>query len=225
MMLPGFLPNVGDMLGQHNGSGGFTPGLGFAFGMTGNDYIDKALRNGWLSKDSIVSPATTNALEDIQVRIALEPIRDLKIDLTANRTRNKSNEIQFMFDGMPTLQSGNFNMSIITIRSAFGRHNANNGYASKPFTNFLNNLEIIQQRVQNLYAGATVPTTKDAVTGVGVVDMYSPDVMIPAFLAAYTNRNAKNSSLDLFPGLFSMMPNWRLTYSGLRKLPFFQMQF
>ncbi len=227
MMLPGFLPEVGDMLGQYKGGNGFSPGLGFAFGMTGNDYIDKALRNGWLSKDSVVSPATTNALEDIQVRIALEPIRDLKIDLTASRTRNKSNEIQFMFEGKPTLQSGNFNMSIITIRSAFGRHNASNGYASAPFSDFLNNLETVQQRVQGLYAGATPTTRNDASVSptVGTVDKYSPDVMIPAFLAAYTGRNPNSASLNLFPSLFSMMPNWRLSYSGLSKLPFFQKHF
>ena len=158
MMLPGFLPEIGDMLGQHKGPHGFTPGLGFAFGMTGNSYIDKAIKNGWLSNDSLVSPATTNSLEDVQVRVALEPIRDLKIDLTASRTRNQSNEIQFMFAGKPSYQSGNFNMSIISIGSAFERHHANNGYASKSFTQFLNNLEIVQERVQNLYAGATVPS-------------------------------------------------------------------
>ena len=34
MSLPGFLPNVGDMLGQRTG-GGMQPGLDFAFGLTG----------------------------------------------------------------------------------------------------------------------------------------------------------------------------------------------
>ena len=227
MMLPGFLPEIGDMLGQHRGPAGFTPGLGFAFGMTGNDYIDKALAKDWLSKDSLVSPATTNSLEDIQVRMALEPIRDLKIDLTAGRTRNKSNEIQFMFEGKPSLQSGNFNMSIITIGSAFERHNASNGYASKSFDRFLNNLETVQQRVQKLYDGATLPITRNGVSTsvINAVDMYSPDVMIPSFLAAYTNRNSNKTSLNMFPGILSMLPNWRITYSGLSKLPFFQKHF
>ena len=36
MSLPGFLPNVGDMLGQRTG-GGMQPGLDFAFGLTGGD--------------------------------------------------------------------------------------------------------------------------------------------------------------------------------------------
>ncbi len=229
MMLPGFIPEVGDMLGQHRGGNGFTPGLGFAFGMTGNDYIDKALRNGWLSRDSIVSPATTNAMEDLQVRLMLEPIKDLKIDLNAGRTRNRSNEIQFMFEGRPTLQSGNFNMSIITIRTAFERHNLSNGYASSAFNDFLNNMETIQQRVQGLYANAVAPTSRVnhqlTTPSISAVDKYSPDVMIPSFLAAYTGRDAGKSSLNLFPGILSMMPNWRITYAGLSKLSFFQKYF
>ena len=79
--------------------------------MTGDSYINKALDNGWLVSDSVVSPATTNAQEDLQIRMTLEPVRDLKIDLNAGRTRNKSNQIQFMYEGMPQIQSGNFNMT------------------------------------------------------------------------------------------------------------------
>jgi len=69
--------------------------------------------------DSVADPATTNAMEDLQIRLTLEPIRDFQDRLTANRTINKSQSIQFMFDGMPTTQNGSFNMSIISIGSAF----------------------------------------------------------------------------------------------------------
>ncbi len=229
MTLPGFLPEVGDMLGQHRSHNGFTPGLGFAFGMVGKEYIHSAVDRGWLLCDSITSPATTNAQEDLQLRMAIEPIRDLKIDLTANRTHNRSNEIQFMFSGMPELRSGNFNMSIITIRSAFERPRLSNGYSSASFDRFLNNMEVIQQRVQTRYDGAILPTSAtraDATTpNIGVVDAYSPDVMVPAFLAAYSGRDARKSTLDFFPSIFSMLPNWKITYSGLSKLPFFKKHF
>lgn len=84
MTLPGFQPEIGDMLGQTRGSSGFAPGLDFAFGMTGGDYIDKAIRNNWLiQNNSNIEPATTNAQEDLQIRMTLEPLRDLKIDLNA----------------------------------------------------------------------------------------------------------------------------------------------
>ena len=47
MSISGFRPEIGDMLGQTKGASGFAPGLDFAFGMTGDSYINKALDNGW----------------------------------------------------------------------------------------------------------------------------------------------------------------------------------
>ena len=118
MSLPGFLPNVGDMLGQRTG-GGMQPGLDFAFGLTGESYIDKANERGWLlNNDSISTPATTNAMEDLQLKATLEPIPDLKIDLNASRTVNSNKSIQYMYAGMPTTQSGSFTMTTISIKSA-----------------------------------------------------------------------------------------------------------
>jgi cell surface protein SprA len=55
--------------------------------------------------------------------------------------------------------------------------------------------------------------------------MYSADVLIPAFLSAYTGRNAKKTTLDLFPSILNMLPNWSFTYSGLSKIPFFRKYF
>ncbi len=54
---------------------------------------------------------------------------------------------------------------------------------------------------------------------------YSPDVMIPAFLATYAGGDASTTSLGLFPSMLSMLPNWRLTYSGLGKLEMFKKYF
>lgn len=226
MSVSGFRPEIGDMLGQTRGGAGFAPGLDFAFGVTGESYLYKAADNGWLITDNAnISPATTNAQEDLQVRMTLEPLRDLKIDLTAGRTRNNSNQIQFL-DGLSRIQSGNFNMTIITIGSSFERHNPSNGYSSSSFNRFLGNLDVIKNRVEAIYANApsqgagsnNQPTSYQ-------VNKYSSDVMIPAFLAAYTGRNASSSALDLFPGIMSMMPNWRVTYSGLSKLEFFKKYF
>lgn len=230
MTLPGFLPEVGDAFGQRKNNGFLAPGLDFAFGFTGNDYIDKAARNNWLLKnDSIINPARTNAMEDLQIRLTLEPLRDFRIDVTASRTRNDSRDIQFMFDGMPQTRSGNFMMSIISIGSAFERPSASSGYQSKAFDRFVSNLDVVQKRVEAQYYGAQYPQ-ESGLSGNfnpenGTIDRNSPDVMIPAFLAAYTGKDAKKTSLDLFPGLLSLMPNWRITYSGLGKISFFKKVF
>ena len=233
MSLPGFMPNVGDAFGQRTGSV-LAPGLDFAFGLTGDSYVEKSYNNGWLlTSDSVATPATTNASEDLQVRMTLEPIRDLKIDLNASRTVSRAKSIQYMYEGMPTTQSGTFNMTTISIKSALeGMGNANNGYYSKSFAKLCASIEGFRQRVQDRYANATYPTGTYDANGVnlsgtpynaelGTVGKYSADVLIPAFLSAYTG----GSSLDIFPTLKRMLPNWTLRYSGLSKLPWLRDHF
>ena len=236
MTLPGFMPEVGDMLGQTKQNGVFVPGLDFAFGLSGDSYIDKAVRNNWLlnsSSDSLALQSTdlasTNAMEDLQIRLTLEPFKDFKIDLNASRTVNKSRSIQFMYDGMPETRSGSFTMTIITIGSSFTKSNSGNGYQSKTFDKFIKNLDVIQKRVETQYTGAQYPEgsslkgTFDPANG--TISKYSPDVMIPAFLSAYTGKDVNSSSLEFFPNLLSMLPNWKITYSGLSKLEFFKRYF
>ena len=147
-----------------------------------------------------------------------------------SRTRNKSQSIQYMYQGNPTTETGSFNMTTISLKSAFaGRGNAHNGYHSKTFENFRSYLGIIQQRVEQRYHGVQYPrgTGQEGTFNPenGTVDPYSADVMIPAFLAAYTGGNPRKTSLDLFPGLKKMLPNWTLTYRGLSTLPFFRDHF
>lgn len=213
MSLPGFIPEAGDAFGQRNSGGAMAPGLGFAFGLTGDDFIRKSYDRGWLlANDSVATPATTNSTEDLQVRMTLEPVRNLKIDLTASRTVNKAKSIQFMYDGMPTTHSGSFTMTTMSLKSALeGMGNANNGYRSKSFETFCASIASFRDRVQARYAG---------IDGVGEVRQYSGDVLIPAFLNAYTSSGG--GKLDIFPTLSRMLPNWTLRYSGLGKLPWFR---
>lgn len=131
-----------------------------------------------------------------------------------------------MFDGMPETRSGNFNMTVITIGNAFKKSDAKHGYHNKTFDKFLHNLDVMQKRVERRYANATYPGSNIPFNPEnGTVSKYSPDVMIPAFLAAYTGRDSRSASLDFFPKLFSMMPNWKVTYSGLSKLDCFKKVF
>lgn len=232
MSLPGFRPEIGDMLGQKRMDDGmFSPGLDFAFGLTGNDYIDKAAQYGWLmNNDSVVNPATSNAMEDLQIRATVEPVKDLKIELNAFRTVNSARSVQFMFDGMPETRSGNFQMTTISIGSAFERSKASNGYMSRSFEKFVDNIDVMRNRVERRYSGAVYPVGSKYAGQTynpeyGSVNRYSPDVMIPAFLAAYTGKDARSSSLDIFPGILRMLPNWKVTYSGLSKLDWFKKYF
>lgn len=236
MTLPGFMPNVGDAFGQRTGSL-MSPGLDFAFGMINDSYLQKAYNNGWLLTDSaLTTPATTSGTEDLQIKMTLEPARDLKIDLTASRTSTKARSIQFVYEGMPTTQSGSFTMTTISLKSALeGMGNANNGYTSASFNKFCDLISTYQARVQAQYANSVYPigTTagSTAITSVaglpynsayGTVDQYSGDVLIPAFLEAYTSSGG---GLELFPTLRKLLPNWTIRYSGLGKLPWFRDHF
>ena len=227
MNLPGFLPNAGDIFGQSNTGGLYAPGLDFAFGLTDDSFLSKAHKRNWLLRnDSISSQATTTAAEDLQLRMTLEPFKDLKIDLNANWTRNNSKSIQFMYDGMPTSESGGFNMTTISIGNSFGGGNADNNYRSAAFDKFTGNLESHRRRMESRYKGSRYPASStlagelyDPVNG--GVDLYSADVMVPAFLETYTGYGGG----DIFPSMLSMLPNWKIKYAGLAKLAWFKEKF
>ena len=229
LTLPGFLPSVGDAFGQKK-VGQMAPGLDFAFGMVGDDYIEKARNNDWLlCNDSIATPATTSRTDNLTLRATLEPVKDFKIDLSATRTKTTQKSIQYMYEGTPTTQSGAFQMTTISLGSAFeGMGNANSGYRSKTFEKFVNSLAGFRDRVEAQYAGAVYPTGSALAGGKfdasrTPVNQYSSDVMIPAFLKAYTSMGG--NSLSVFPALSRMLPNWTIRYSGLGRLPWFNEHF
>jgi cell surface protein SprA len=118
-------------------------------------------------------------------------------------------------------------MTTISIGSALeGIGNADNGYHSSSFEKFCNSLEGYRQRVQaqyentiypagTTYAGARYDASKTP------VELYSSDVMVPAFLNAYTGYK----SLKVFPTIARMLPNWTVKYSGLANLPWLRDHF
>ena len=229
LTLPGFTPSIGDAFGQKK-VGSMAPGLDFAFGLVDDDYIGKARENDWLLRnDSVATPATTSKTDNLQLRMTLEPVKDLKIDLSAVRTQTTQKSIQYMYEGIPTTQSGSFQMSTISLSTAFeGMGDANSGYRSKTFEKFVNSLAGYRDRVEAQYAGTVYPA--GSALGGGKFDasrtpvnQYSGDVMIPAFLNAYTSMGG--NSLSLFPALSRLLPNWTVRYSGLGKLPWFRDHF
>ena len=235
MMLPGFRPEIGDIFGQGRSSFGLSPGIGFAFGDVSRSYIDEAYEKGWLITDTErdVNAAVMTSTKNLNIRANLEPITGLKIDLTALRNDTRNTEIQFMYEGMPEIMGGNFTMTTIALGSAFGGSgNAMNNYSSKAFDKLLANREIIAQRIESKYSGLKYPDVgfihdkglggmpyNPGTGNVNGVNRNSADVLIPAFLAAYTGKDPKKVGLTAFPSLKSMLPNWRVTYDGLIKIP------
>ncbi len=237
MMLPGFRPEIGDMFGQYRGDK-MAPGLAFAFGSVRRSYIDEAAERGWLvmNQDNI-TPAMINQTKTLDIRTNLEPVVGLKIDLNANRTTTNSNEIQFMYEGMPEIKGGSFTMTTIALRTAFsGSGDIQNSYSSSSFKKFLDYRDVIATRVEGRYRGTTYPND-GFIAGTptagqpfdpaleGGINRNSADVLIPAFIAAYTGKNPDKVSLSPFPSLASMLPNWRITYDGLMQIPLIKRYF
>ncbi|MBQ8712609.1 MAG: cell surface protein SprA, partial [Prevotella sp.] len=207
MSLPGFLPNIGDAFGQRTGSV-MAPGLAFAFGLTGDDYVRQSMDHGWLlCNESVATPATSLSASDLQIRMTLEPLRDLRIDLNWNRAETRTKSIQYMYEGMPTTQSGTFNMTTLSLKSALEPiGSADNGYRSASFERFCSLLGVVKGNGQE--AAASSP-------------QLSAQQLIPAFLEAYTS----SSATGIIPKLRAMLPNWTLRYTGLTRIPWFAEHF
>lgn len=228
MMVPGFAPMIGDIFGQGRSPFGLTPGLGFAFGSVNRAFLEDAKDRDWLIENTNnINPAVMSSAKNLNIRANLEPITGLKIDLNANRVDTRSTDIQYMYPGMPELTGGNFTMTTIALGSFFkGIGNASNNYQSESFDQFIQNREIIANRLENRYTGTRYPNSGFLEGGLGGqqyatggVSLNSADVLIPAFLAAYTGKDANTISSSPFPAIRSMLPNWRVTYDGLIRIP------
>lgn len=226
LSLPLFQPDIGNIFGQTNSWGPMAPGLDFAFGFTDESYIDRAKERGWLKgAEGQTSPALYSHTQEFNIEIALEPIRGLKIQLTGNRTDNRTKQVQFMYDDMPTSLAGSYTKTHCAIATALKSSSANNGYESATFNKFLANIPVIAARVQDSYRNLHYPTggflSGSPLAGQpfnpenGGVNTASSDVLIPAFLAAYSGTDASKQYLNPFPSLANILPNWRVTYDGL----------
>lgn len=216
--LPGYLPRT-NFIGQDLDAA--APGYDFLFGGQ-RDIRGRALANGWMTRDSLLNQLYINTYkEDLNFRSLIEPLRDLRIELTALRSRsfNYSTNFKFLpsvnnFENLSPVTTGDFSISYFSLRTAFSKENKKNN-SSALFRQFQENRSIISGRlgVQNPNSGGA--------SG-GYADGYnknSQDVLIASFLAAYTGKDANTVSLNRFPKV--PIPNWRLSYNGLTKYSFF----
>jgi cell surface protein SprA len=210
---------------------GMAPGWDFALGMQPSDYLERALDRGWLiDNDTITTAAVVTNSTDLRIKSSVEIIRGLKLELNAARTWKSNNEIQYMFDDMPQNKTGSFSMTTIALATAFESTNADNGYSSKAFDNFLDYRSVVQARLEKKLSRTNYPSTgflqntdyanKTFDPANGTFSENSADVLIPAFLAAYTGKNITKSDLSIFPTLQALLPNWSLSYDGLSSLDF-----
>ncbi len=134
-----------------------------------------------------------------------------------------------MYEDMPTTYTGSFNITQIGLSTAFKKlGTATDNYNSETFNNFLANRQKVADRLNQKYAGTRYPQSgfikssslagKEYDPSLGAYQLNSADVLIPAFLAAYTGRDATKVSTNPFLSISSILPNRRISYYGLSKI-------
>lgn len=208
-VLPGYRPNM-QVLGLDEHFAG--PTVGFTLGSQ-KDITKEAISKNWLVKtSSLNSPYQLTNSKKLNLRANLEPLRDLRIELTALQSQStvKSQIIRwdrtdslFIYDR--PLETGSFSMTYISYRTSFKKGDA-------VFNDFLNARSAVSARLKEKNSNST-----------SIIDGYaqgynetSQDVLIPSFLASYGGKNPNSVSLNQFPKI--PKPNWRITYDGLSKL-------
>jgi cell surface protein SprA len=238
-ILPGFMPvpkNFGgveykpdpEFFGRQYASN-FAPGVPFLFGWQDDKFPMKAARNGWITTDSSLNvPYSINKNDRFSLRSTIEPLPDLRIELTADRSYSKNYREFFsydnqsgVFEGTSRTETGNFNMSTFTWGTAFFKMGKGEVRSSEAFEQFKRNRIIIAQRldgqrVENgMYGytpGASHPLYPEYPDGYGPTSI---EVMVPAFLAAYQNRDPHKVGLGMFPSIANIRPNWHVSYDGM----------
>jgi cell surface protein SprA len=228
-VLTGYTPGT-TVLGMQNYNGIQAPGFNFIAGMQDPNFPLKAFNQGWLTRDSLLNtPFMMNTSDRFNLRATLEPLRGLKIDLTANRNFAKNHTEFFIADEFGNLPpedergkriNGNFSMSYLSWGTAFERiYNKDLDFSSDAFAKFKDDYrQKVSRRLAAEYTKETgIPLSDSA----GYWEGFGPNsqqVMVSAFLAAYGHKDPEKVSLKTFPSIWEIMPNWRITYDGLSRI-------
>lgn len=193
------------------------PSLGFVYG-TQFDIKRQLVERGLIVGDELMTDAyQITKGSDFNGTALIEPIPDLRIDLSAKRTKdrrlyhtsfNKYEVIddEFRFKNPYIDELANLNISTVNIKTAF-----KNGDAI--FEQFLTNTKTISGRLAQKRGSGD----KDELDYYEGFNARSSDVLLPAFLAAVQGKDAGSSKLGYNRSI--PVPNWRVTYTGLKSVP------
>lgn len=232
--LPGYTDST-RFLGQDWNS--MAPGWGFILGkQPDTSWLNRAAAKGLITLDSNFNDLFTQTYDQrFTFSAQLEPVRDLVININLEKTYSKNYSETFKdttgtglhFSHLSPYINGSFNVTYIAFNTLFEKYDPNR--VSNTFLKFQEYRTQISQRLgllnkYNQAAGNPVGADGYAM-GYG---RYAVDVLVPAFLAAYTGQDPNKVSLikqgnpnpksNPFSGIFPK-PNWRISYTGLSKIP------
>ncbi len=225
-LIPGFMPES-SLLGL---SEGFTsPGWQFASGLQPN--LDKNSENNFLQKNKTwFNPSnafndqlTQSERQNINLKIALEPFKDFKIDVDFNKDyKNSHTEIfknKEVNGSLNYMQLASLNMG--SLETTYSSLNTLFDNPQDLIVQFKANRKTVAEKL----AGGLSPRHPDYPNFPKGYGPASYAVVVPSFLAAYTGTEAGSINTDITSSVKSYnyipKPNWQLRYDGLSKLPFF----
>ena len=225
--LPGFLPTA-RYLGMADNTDGYknAPGTGYVFGQQDPAFLANARANGWITQNQNLNTSFSNSeSNNFTARVNLEPAKDFKVELNATKSSslNKSGIYRYNpsdsqadeygFITQSPMETGNYSVSIITWKTAFKKIDKQT-YASETFDALRENRKGVSELL-----GTQPGNFSEGKDSGGFYNGYGPtsqEVLIPAFIAAYTGKSIQETGTNVFPTI--PLPNWRITYDGLTKI-------
>ncbi len=233
--IPGFMP-TSEVMGLNGPT--MAPGFGFVFGEQPTYlWMDSIANAGQLSTATSMNQLFIQTYnETLDLRANFEPLKDFRLDINVNKNysqnaselyKNTSTLEDPVFEHLNQVDMGTFSISYSIFGTVFEKLDPKK--VSATFKQFEENREIISSRwseTNPVYSNEEFFNPYDDVLLPNYSEGYGPysqDVLIPAFLAAYTGDNAAEVSLNPFDQM--PKPNYRITYNGLSKLPGFKRLF
>ena len=231
--LPGYADST-KYVGQNWNS--MAPGVDFILGRQPDTaWLNNAANKGLITKDTTFNSLfTQNFNQTITLTAQLEPVKDLTISLNLKKTFNKnysetfryadtSGGANYKFGHLNPYAGGGFDVSYISYKTLFGKFDPNR--VSETFKKFQDYRLILSERL-----GKANPYTNNQIGADGYYygyGKYAVDVLVPAFIAAYTgedpkkvsliNQNNANIKSNPFRNIIPKL-NWKVDYNGLSRV-------
>jgi len=212
--MPGYLPSTGFL-------GTTQPDLPFVLGWSEPEVRYELARKGWLTAyPELNDPFRHNFSEQFMFSTNWQPIKNLKIDIRANRQYARNFRETFRVDNnsytplVPTFE-GNYTVSWWMMKTSGEPFEAGNAPA-----------------VERMHANSYIIAARLAAQrGIPVppggypdgYDFYQSEVLVYSFISAFTKRDPAKMPLTAFPSF--PIPNWKLKYTGLSKTKLFKKYF
>lgn len=202
------------------------PGLDFVLGHQIDNFNRQAALKDWLVRNRYINQQYMQTYtEDFNIRLNLEPLPDLRVELNASRSKSLNDGSYFRYK--PDLQqyleesqfeTGSFNMTMIAWETFWTKDRDN---VSPVFEKFI----ALRSEVSNRLAEETGYSAPNSGVNGEYASGYGPtsqEVVIPAFIAAYTGQSVDEVKTGI--GEYTFMdaiknPNWTINYNGLSKIP------